>query len=64
MYDWTFLDDEGNELGRSEHFSDVDAAEDWIGASWRDLAETGVEEVVLYDRQRDRRIYRMGLGPE
>ncbi|HLB62726.1 MAG TPA: hypothetical protein VJN50_08365 [Actinomycetota bacterium] len=64
MFDWTYLDDDGNELGRSQRFSDVDSAEDWIGSSWKDLADTGVEEVVLYDRQRDRKIYRMGLRAE
>jgi hypothetical protein len=63
MFDWAYLDGEGNEVGRSARFPDPAAAEEWMGDSWRDLAEVGVAEVVLYDRTRDRRVYRMGLGP-
>ena len=61
MYDWTYLDDTGNEVGRSERFDDAAAAEDWMGASWRDLAERGIDQVELIDRTRERRVYRMGL---
>jgi hypothetical protein len=64
MFAWTYLDASGQEVGRSSHFPDPEAAEDWLGTSWRDLFENGVEEVVLYDRGRGRRLYRMGLGGE
>lgn len=64
MLEWSLLDASGAEVGHSPHFADAEAAEDWIGSSWRDLMENGVEEVVLFDRQRDQRVYRMGLGAE
>jgi hypothetical protein len=64
MFDWAYLDANGAELGRSERFDDPDAAEEWLSVSWRDLAEMGVEEVALFDRARDRHVYRMGLGIE
>jgi hypothetical protein len=64
MFAWTYLDQAGEEVGRSAHFPDTEAAEDWIGTSWRDLVENGVEEVVLYDQVRGRTVYRMGLGAE
>lgn len=64
VFDWAYLDAEGNELGRSSSFEDCEAAEDWISISWPDLAANGVEDVVLFDHARDRHVYRMGLGGE
>jgi hypothetical protein len=64
MLEWSLFDGSGIEVGHSPHFTDAEAAEDWIGSSWRDLMESGVEEVVLFDRQRGQRLYRMGLGAE
>jgi hypothetical protein len=64
VFAWTYLDESGEEVGRSPRFPDAEAAEDWIGTSWRDLAENGIEAVVLFDHDRDRKIYRMGLGGE
>jgi hypothetical protein len=64
MFGWTYLDATGQEVGRSPRFNDPESAEDWIGVSWRDLAENGVEEVVLFDHTRDRKVYRMGLSAE
>jgi hypothetical protein len=64
MFDWKYLDGAGGELGRSPTFDDTEAAEEWIGGSWQDLADMGVEEVVLYDRAHDRHVYRMGLAAE
>jgi hypothetical protein len=61
VFDWTYLDDGGNEIGRSVRFDDPEAAEDWIGTAWRDLAEQGIQHVELVDRSRERRVYRMGL---
>jgi hypothetical protein len=64
MFGWTYLDGAGQELGVSQTFADADAAEEWMGASWKDLLDQGVEEVVLHDHARGRRVYRMGLGAE
>ncbi|HEY7659267.1 MAG TPA: hypothetical protein VIC58_01555 [Actinomycetota bacterium] len=64
MFGWTYLDGTGDEVGRSHGFPDADAAEDWIGSSWQDLFENGVEAVVLFDLDRGQRVYRMGLGTE
>lgn len=58
---WTYLDDAGEEVGRSGSFPGRDAAEEWMGESWEDLLERGVEEVALEDEERGRRLYRMGL---
>lgn len=64
MFGWALLDGAGEELGRSPSFADAEDAEDWIGSCWQDLLDNGVEEVVLYDQARSRRLYRMGLGEE
>ncbi len=64
MFDWMYLDASGNELGRSQSFDDPDAAEEWMGRSWQDLAEFGVEEVALFDRAHGAHVYRMGLGAD
>jgi len=61
---WRFIDASGEEIGRSPRFDDADAADDWLGSAWRDLRDNGVEEVVLYDHDRERRLFRMGLGDE
>ena len=58
---WAFLDEDGEEVGRSESFRDREAAEDWMGQSWQDLLERGIEEVALQDEDRGVRVYRMGL---
>jgi hypothetical protein len=59
-FTWAYLDDGGQEVGRSEVFADRDAAEQWMGEAWQDLLERGVEEVALED-DKGHRIYRMGL---
>jgi hypothetical protein len=61
VFAWRFLDGAGEEMGASERFSDREAAESWMGEAWADLREQGVEEVVLMDEDRGRRVYRMGL---
>ena len=58
---WAFLGADGEEVGRSGPFPDREAAEDWMGESWQDLLERGVEEVALRDEDRGTRVYRMGL---
>jgi len=56
-----YLDQGGEEVGRSEIFPDREAAEEWMGQSCQDLLERGVEEVALVDHERARRVYRMSL---
>ena len=62
MFGWTYLDRSGEEIGRSPRFAEAEQAEEWIGSSWPELLETGVESVVLVDDERARVLYRMGLG--
>jgi hypothetical protein len=64
VFGWTYVDGNGEEVGRSHRFEECDAAEDWMGESWRDLLENGVAEVVLVDHSRDRTLYRMDLAAE
>lgn len=64
MFGWTYIDGTGEEIGRSQRFPDAQAAEDWMGNCWQDLLENGIEEVILHDHERGRRIYRMGLGTD
>jgi hypothetical protein len=61
MFVWKYLDASGEEVGESESFEDRQAAEGWLGETWSDLLQRGVEEVVLKDRDRKRTVYRMGL---
>ena len=61
---WAYLDEAGQELGTSKEFTDREAAESWMGDSWQDLLERGVDEVALVDLERGRPIYRMGLRAE
>jgi hypothetical protein len=63
VFAWRFLDEDGGELGTSERFPDRDSAESWIGETWPDLVERGIEEVVLVDAH-GHRVFRMGLGAE
>jgi hypothetical protein len=64
MFAWRYLSEDGGELGTSERFTDRDSAESWIGETWADLLERGVDEVVLMDESAGRRVFRMGLRPE
>ena len=50
------------ELASSSAFPDQESAESWMGESWSDLRERGVEEVILMDDARGERVYRMGLS--
>jgi hypothetical protein len=62
MFSWAYLDRSGEEFGRSPMFADAEQAEEWIGSSWPDLLEQGVEAVILWDDDLGRDVYRMGLG--
>ncbi|HYU59060.1 MAG TPA: hypothetical protein VEO00_13575 [Actinomycetota bacterium] len=61
MFSWRYLDAGGRETGRSDPFTDREAAEAWMGESWQTLLAAGNEEVALHDDERDRTVYRMGL---
>ena len=62
MLAWRYLDGAGRELGISEGFGDRVAAEGWMGESWSDLRERGVEAVELIDTEDGRTVYRMPLS--
>jgi len=62
MFEWRYLDAEGEELGSSGGFLDQAAAESWMGESWADLVEQGIQEVALFDLQQGQEAYRMGLS--
>lgn len=64
MFAWTYLDRSGEEVGRSPAFEEAERAEEWIGSSWPDLLEQGVEAVILRDDDLRRDLYRMGLGSD
>ena len=64
MFAWTYLDRSGEEVGRSPAFEESEQAEEWIGASWPDLLEQGIEAVILRDDDLGRDVYRMGLGSD
>ena len=64
MFGWTYLDRAGEEVGRSPRFDDAGLAEEWMGSSWQELLEQGVEAVALTDDEHERVLYRMGLGAD
>jgi len=64
MFAWTYLDRSGEEVGRSPAFDQAEQAEEWIGSSWPDLLEQGVEAVILRDDELERDLYRMGLDSQ
>jgi hypothetical protein len=61
VFVWRYLDVAGDDLGESQPFEEREVAETWLGESWSDLLQRGIEEVVLEDRDRGRTLYRMGL---
>ena len=58
---WRFLDAAGAELGASEAFEDRDGADRWLGESWAELLERGVEEVELVPAEGGEALFRMSL---
>jgi hypothetical protein len=58
---WRYLGPAGEDRGRSDPFPDREAAEAWMGDSWAELLENGVEEVALEVEGSE--AYRMGLRP-
>jgi len=61
MFSWRYLDGEGQELGVSGSFDDRGEAESWLGGSWADLRDQGVDGVELFDRSRGHSLFRMSL---
>ena len=59
MFIWRYLDASATEVGTSDPFDDREGAEAWLGESWAELLERGIEEVALTDGERT--LYRMGL---
>lgn len=56
-WSWTFLNESGDEThaGASaapQSFPTQSDAENWLGESWRDLAEDGVASVSLFEEGR------------
>jgi hypothetical protein len=54
---WRLLDALGSEVAVSEEYADQrfasqGDAESWVGEVWRELAEEGVAEVVLFEHDR------------
>ncbi|MBV9844455.1 MAG: hypothetical protein JOZ47_05220 [Kutzneria sp.] len=50
VFRWHYQDDKGNGLsGPGQAFADQAGAEDWLGAHWRELADAGIDGVVLLD---------------
>jgi hypothetical protein len=61
-WSWRYENVEGQPVsGPAETFSSQADAESWIGQEWRELAESGVAQVVLVED--DRVDYRMSLLP-
>ena len=59
MFVWRYLDSAGAETGASDPFDDRESAEAWLGDTWAELLERGVERVALVEGERT--LYRMGL---
>jgi hypothetical protein len=61
-WSWRYENVDGEPVsGPAETFSSQADAESWIGQEWRELADSGVAQVVLVED--DRVDYRMSLLP-
>ncbi|GAA0567804.1 hypothetical protein GCM10010172_59970 [Paractinoplanes ferrugineus] len=59
---WRYENVDGQPVtGPAETFSSQSDAESWIGQQWRELADSGVAQVVLVED--DRVDYKMSLLP-
>ena len=55
MWSWQYCDAEGRPAGDGAHsqsFPTQSNAETWIGEVWRELLDSGVEQVTLLEEQR------------
>ena len=50
---WQYQDGSGSAAGSSDPFPSQSDAETWIGETWKDLLDSGVESVVLMEEQRE-----------
>ena len=64
MFDWAYIDGNGETTGSSERFETQDAAEAWVGEAWEGLMELGVAEMALRDVAVGTEMYRMALSTE
>jgi hypothetical protein len=61
-WSWRYENVDGEPVsGPAEAFSSQADAESWIGQEWRELADSGVAQVILVED--DRVDYRMSLLP-
>ncbi|GIM97468.1 hypothetical protein [Paractinoplanes toevensis] len=61
-WSWRYENVDGQSVaGPAETFSSQADAESWIGQEWRELADSGVAQVVLVED--DRVDYKMSLLP-
>ncbi len=63
MFDWSYIDANGEATGSSEQFDSQEVAEAWVGGAWEGLVAKGIAEMSLRDLEAGTEIYRMGLGP-
>lgn len=48
MYRWRYADAQGRDIpGPMDDFTDQAEAEDWLSGAWRQLLDSGVEQVTL-----------------
>ena len=60
---WTLENADGESVGKSESFDSRSDAESWVGESFGELVEQGVDQVRLFDG--DTEVYGpMSLHPE
>jgi len=64
MFDWAYVDGNGEDVGNSDEFDTQEAAEAWVGEAWEGLVELGVAEMILRDKAAGSDIYKMSLSPE
>ena len=62
MVKWRLAGPNDAEAGWSEPFADREGAEAWLGETWFDLVERGVEHVELVDGATGEVLYRMSLA--
>lgn len=60
---WQFEKTDGTNVGASEAFESRGDAESWVGEAFEDLLHEGIDQVVLFED--DRQVYGpMGLAAE
>jgi hypothetical protein len=56
VWRWRLEDSSGNEVSSAEgspRFPSQSDAESWVGEVWRDLADDGVDQVTLFEGDRE-----------